>query len=125
MSKRLSFTKYESPVASQFRRMMTEAESTEDVKKFFGQIMDDLLDNVFQEAGRGRYEIIAFAEDKPFYEVSDALKAKPEFTEIWETSDLPDIVGRLAEKARNQYMHRQKNPEKTEAKIYHNNDIGT
>ncbi len=125
MSKRLSFTKYETPIASQFRRMMTEAESTEDVKKFFAQIMGDLLDNVFQEIGRGRDDIIIFSEEDPYYEVAETLRGKPEFTELWETSDLGDIVARFAEKANNQYVRQRKNLDKTEAKMFHNNDIGT
>ena len=51
------------------------------------------------------------------FRLGERVRATAGFNEIWEGSDLAQIVTRFAEAARNRSRHLAKNPEKTEAKI--------
>jgi hypothetical protein len=121
MTKQISFTKIENEVRPMFRERLNHCESTEDVKKEFVYAVTELLHKVLENAVEIRYEDVALdlASDDCF-SVSDGLKAKPEFAAAWEGSDLPRIMRGLAEVARKHYEHLDKNPTKTEAKMYPN-----
>ena len=55
--------------------------------------------------------------EEPFYLLSGDLERDPDFTAVWNASDLPRVVARLAKSAANRCRHLEKHPEKTEAKI--------
>ena len=48
MTERLSFTKHEHEFLPNFRQRINEAESTEDVKKFFVYTAKELLESIFE-----------------------------------------------------------------------------
>jgi len=119
MGKRLSFTKHENALLPSFRERMSQAESTEDVKKFFAYAAEELAKNCVESDLDWRYEDISLAPDaETGFCVSKRLLCVPEFVEAWEASDLPNIFGRFATSAVNTYRHLEKNPAKTEKKIY-------
>lgn len=121
MTKQLSFTKIENEVRPKFRERLNHCESTEDVKKEFVYAVRELFALVFEDRLELAYEDIALdtaAED--CFILSPALSANPTFWEVWQGSDLPRIVRGLAEVARKHYEHLEKNPTKTEAKMYPN-----
>jgi len=118
MTQQRSFTKTENELLPKFRKMTNEAESTEDVKKFFAYCMQELIG----QASDGRLalqfaeiELIPGAE--PPYRFSEAVRAGEDFAQVWQTSDLGHIVQRFAELAVRRHRHLEKNPQKTEAKI--------
>ncbi len=118
MTRQLSFSKYENQTLPSFRDKTNLAESTEDIKKFFGYTTRELLDNIF--AGKMTFDhtdIVLDDTTEPYYAVSERLLASEEFKEVWSNSDLPHVTGRLAKTAMNRYKHLQKHPEKTNAKI--------
>jgi len=118
MTRQLSFTKYEQEILPQFRRQCSTAESTEDVKKFFSYSSQRLLQNVFEDKVRFRYDDIALQPGHdPFYLINDRLMGSDRFREVWEHSDLPRLVKNLARSAVNRFRHLEKNPEKTNKKI--------
>jgi len=121
MSKQLSYSKVEQNILPGFRQNINHAESTEDVRKYFGFAVRDLIIGVF------RQEIEPFPDDVVLAPDSDSgfslgkrLQANELFMTAWQQSDLPNIVGRLAETAVKHHRHLAKNPGKTELKIYHN-----
>ena len=118
MTKQLSFSKLENEIMPDFRNRINQAESAEDVKKFFVYAVNELMNNVF--AGKLRFEYgdisLAPATDQQF-SVAERLLGTKEFTEIWNGSDLRHVTGRLAQTAANRYKHLEKHPEKTNAKI--------
>jgi len=117
MTRQQSFTKIENELLPRFRKMTNEAESTEDVKKFFAYSMQELLGQVFSgqlELQFGDVELLP--EGEPPYRLSAAVRSLEDFTQVWDNSDLSHIVLRFAELAMNRYRHLDKNPRKTEAK---------
>lgn len=118
MTRQISFTKYEKKVFPSFRQKISKAESIEDVKKIYDQAAVSLLADVF--AGQIDIEsedmILAPETDRSF-RVSGRLKSSEVFNEVWEKSDLPQMISRLSDTAINRLRHLEKNLKKTEAKI--------
>jgi hypothetical protein len=118
MTTRVSYTKYENRLLPSFREKLNMAESTEDVRKFFVYTMRDLLDAVFeQKLDLDKEDIVFDPESEPPYSLGQGLTAHREFTPVWEGSDLPRVVSRLADSAVRRYRHLEKNPGKTTSKI--------
>ncbi|MDZ7641335.1 MAG: hypothetical protein U5J62_04820 [Desulfurivibrio sp.] len=119
MTTQLSFSKDENEILPDFRNKINKAESTEDVKKIFAYTMGNLLGRVFNGNFKIEYDDISLlpdAEQRPF-QLSSRLGQRPEFVELWDNSDLPHVVSRLAHTAQKHYRHLGKNPEKTNSKI--------
>ncbi|MBI5558818.1 MAG: hypothetical protein HY885_14410 [Deltaproteobacteria bacterium] len=118
MTMQLSFTKIENELLPEYRRKIGSAESTEDVKKFYVYTMQDLFRQVFGGKIDLDFEDISLQPDQqPSFVISTVLLDKDDFTYVWNTSDLPNLVGRFTETAVKHYRHLEKNPKKTEAKI--------
>jgi len=118
MTKQISFSKYEQKVLPGFRQKISQAESTEDVKKFFIYTVKELLESILPEKFGFEYEDVALMPgSKPYYILSERLLSLNEFSSVWNDSDLPRLLSRLAETAVNRYKHLKKRPEKTESKI--------
>ena len=118
MSQQKSFTKAENELLPKFRKMINEAESTEDVKKFFCYCIQELLDRAFIGQLVFNYDDIALdPKGEPPFLINEQIRSRDDFAEIWNSSDLPQIVDRFARMSLNHYKHLEKNPGKTEAKI--------
>ena len=118
MARQLSFSKYEQQLRPELRQNLNIAESTEDVKKFFVYTIQKLFDKVLEGKEPFRYEDIRLTPmEQSGFIISDDLLKSPEFSAIWQNSDLANIVKRIADAAANRHKHLQKNPAKTEAKI--------
>ena len=118
MTEQLSYTKFEHELRPHFRQRLNKAESTEDVKKFFIYTVQELLMKVLEGEVEVYFEDVALKPDQnPPYVLSQRLQEMDSLKSVWENSDLPHVLDRLAESAVNRYKHLQKNPEKTEAKI--------
>lgn len=120
MTKQLSFSKQEQELRPEFREMLDRAESVEDVKKFYFQIVRELLSKITDKEWD-----IAFPRDVNLdfekgegWVFSDQLLDQNDLRQLMNDSDLDNILDRLAEAAWNRYHHLEKNPEKTEKKIY-------
>lgn len=118
MTTRFSFSKNEQELLPVYRKKLNSAESTEDVRNFFTRTVTGLFDSVFSDVVSVRNEDIFLRPDaSPFFGLSTRLAGDPRFQEVWNGSDLPNVVGRLAKSARCRFRHLEKKPEKTEAKI--------
>jgi hypothetical protein len=118
MSQQQSFTKIENELLPKFRKMINEAESTEDIKKFFCYCIQELLESAFAGRLKVEYEDVALdPEGDPPFQIDKRITSHEHFIEVWNASDLPQIVGRFSSISLNHYRHIEKNPEKTEAKI--------
>jgi hypothetical protein len=118
MTRQQSFTKIENELLPRFRKQVGEAESTGEVQKFFRHCIREL----FAQASDGRVspadeDIDLLTEGQETFRIGERVRCTAGFAEIWEGSDLAQIVSRFAEAARNRFRHLAKNPEKTEAKI--------
>jgi len=118
MSKRMSYSKIEKTILHDFRNKINLAESTEDLKKFFAYSAQKLFNSVF--SGKMSFDFTDTAllpGTKPYYQLHERLLSSEDFKEVWDGSDLPQVIGRLAKSATNHYTRLEKNPGKTEAKL--------
>ena len=118
MSKQISFTKHGNQVLPHFRERISKAESTEDVKKFFIYTTRELFEGVFAGELELDYEDVALTpQSSPHFALSARLLADARFAASWYDSDLPTILGHLADTAVKRYTHLEKNPAKSQSKI--------
>lgn len=121
MTDQRSFNKFENELVHQYRKNVGAAESMEDVKKHFARTVCELLAKASDDAVRCRHEDVVLVTDgTPTYRLAEAITGQPAFQAMWQGSDLPAILARLAEPAVHRHMHLAKHPEKTNAKMYHN-----
>ncbi|SMF41879.1 hypothetical protein [Desulfovibrio gilichinskyi] len=119
MTVQRSFSAQEQEFRSSFREMMVQAESTEDVKKFFYQTVRDLLVDICETLPDFNIPDIQLDLEKDEgYLLSDSLMEGAGLRELMQESDLDAILGRLSENAWNRYHHLEKNSAKSEQKIY-------
>ncbi len=120
MSKQVSYTRFENQLRPLFRERLDQAESVEDVKKFFVYTAQELLDSIIGRMGAVRYDDVALAPGTTEgYHIADELGDDQAFRDAWTDSDLPRILKGFAETAVKRYRHLAKNPAKTEAKMFH------
>ena len=118
MGNQISVVKHENSILPGFRNRISRAESTEDVKKFFVYSVRELLVNVFQDNKFQDFDVIKLSfKGKPHYEFNKDLTSSDEFSDVWQNSDLPHVIRRMAETAIHRHWHLEKHPEKTTAKI--------
>ena len=97
MSTQLSFTKQEQGARSRFRELLTQAESTEDVKKFFYQTVRDLLVDVCDSLPVFNIPDVQLDLSRgEGYSLSDRLMDKADLSNLMHGSDLDDILRRLS-----------------------------
>jgi hypothetical protein len=118
MTRQLSFTKYERKILPDYRQRISSAETVQEVKNFFVYMVELLLQDVFAAKLNLEENDIRLTPRQPgLYQISPRLRETPEFTGIWETSDLSDVLDRMAEMACNRCRHLEKQPEKIPSKI--------
>lgn len=118
MTRQLSFTKCGNKIMPGFRNKINKAESTEDLKKFFVYTIRDLFNDVFTGQIDIDYEDVMLDPSSSCkFTLSKRLLDDGLFVSSWNDSDLAKIVGNLAATAMKRYIHLDKNPAKSEAKI--------
>lgn len=118
MARQLSFSKNEQNILPVFRQKINLAESTEDVKKFFAYTMKELFGSIFSQEIDILYDDVEFVpSEDSYFVVSERLLSLERFSDVWNSSDLPNVVARFAKSAMNRYKRLEKHPEKTDAKI--------
>lgn len=117
MTTSISLSKYEKQVLPKYRDQLNQAESEEDVKKFFVETVERLLALATEDAVDPQYDDIRLVPGSPpYYQLtSQLLNCKA--MQALANSDLQPILHRIAEPAAHRYMHVAKHPEKTNAKI--------
>jgi hypothetical protein len=117
MTKMMSLTKYEHQVVPKLRDQLNQAESVEDVKKFFIGNIQELLALATDGSLTAEYEDISLLPDQqPSYALSTQLTSNAAVVALAD-SDLNAVLTRLAEQAAHRYKHLAKNNSKTKLKI--------
>ncbi len=118
MTRQMSFTKYERKILPDYRQRISSAETTQEVKNFFVYMVGLLFNEIFSDPLRLEDSDIKLTPGRPaYYQLSRRLRNLPEFNTVWKTSDLSDVLERMAEMACNRCRHLEKQPEKTPSKI--------
>jgi hypothetical protein len=119
MTRTLSFTKFEHELLPHYREALNAAESVEDVRAAFAATARDLCAGAVQEdAAIGPEDFRLDPAAREGYAVSQRLRGRPWFPGLLAGSDLPRILGRLAELALKRYKHLAKHLERTESQMY-------
>lgn len=117
MTEMMSLSKYEHQVLPKLRDQLNQAESVEDVKKFFVGIIQEFLSLATDGDVTADYEDISLLpEQDPCYALAPQLKNNTAIKAL-ANSDLNAILARLSEQAANRYKHLAKNNTKTNLKI--------
>ncbi len=117
MTQMMSFTKYEHQILPKFRDQLNQAESVEDVKKFFIGTIQKFLGLATEGSLTAAYEDISLLPDgKPCYSLEPQIKNSPEMKGL-ANSDVNAVLERLAEQAAHRHKHLSKNNTKTNLKI--------
>ena len=120
MTYQLSFSKQEQEIRKLFRDLLSKAESMEDVKKFFYQTVRDLLKDICDPMPEdvAIHDIQLDLDRGEGYLLSDSLMDGAKLRPLMQDSDLDVILERLSEHAWGRYRRLEKNPAKTESKMY-------
>ena len=117
MTQMMSFIKYEHQILPKFREQLNQAESVEDVKKFFIGTIQQFLELATDGNISADYEDILLVPDsKAGYSLNAQLANSKEMKEM-ENSDLTAVISRFAEQAVHRHKHLAKNNTKTNLKI--------
>jgi hypothetical protein len=117
MTQMMSFTKYEHQVLPKYRDQLNQAESVEDVKKFFIGTIQEFLGLATNGHLAVAYEDISLLPDEqPGYSLEPQIKNSDEMKELV-NSDINAVLKRLAEQAVHRHKHLAKNNMKTNLKI--------
>jgi hypothetical protein len=113
----MSLTKHEHEVLPKLRDQLNHAESVEDVKKFFINVVQEFLGLATAGSLAANYEDISLVPDQtPYYSLASSV-AESDAIKSLGASDLDAILQRLAEQAAHRHHHLAKNNEKTKLKI--------
>lgn len=116
MSDYSSFTKFEHVMVHRYRDRLNHAENVDDVRRCFSQSARDLLGQVTGDSVNVADEDIALAPNLPQgYELAPRLIENHSLARLWSRSDLPTIIGRMAETATHRYRHLDKRKSQTDS----------
>lgn len=117
MTQMMSFNKYEHQVLPKYRDQLNQAESVEDVKKFFIGTIQEFLGLATEGNLKAAYDDISLLPDKqPGYSFEPQIINSTEMKEM-KNSDINAVLKRLAEQAVHRHKHLSKNNMKTNLKI--------
>ncbi len=120
MGRQISFTHIEQAILPGFRERMSRAESAEEAKQFFAETVASLLSDVMDDPRAVQWDDVTLTPGQgDGYALGDRVRTSQAFLAVWEGSDLPRILGQFARDAANRCAHLDKNPLRTEAKIFH------
>jgi hypothetical protein len=76
-------------------------------------MVKELLESILPEKFGFEYEDVALMPgSEPYYVLSKRLLSSDAFKSVWNNSDLPHLLSRIAKSAVHRYKHLQKHPEK-------------
>ena len=119
MENQISFSTLGNEYIHELRNNINNAENIIDLKNHFVFIVINFLNKVFEEkqididADDIKFDL----ESKDLYILNERLTQNPDFKNIWENSDLKNVISKFAESVNHRYIHINKHNEKTNKKI--------
>ncbi|MBC8383948.1 MAG: hypothetical protein H8E57_00350 [Candidatus Cloacimonetes bacterium] len=119
MKKQISFSTLGNTYIHEMRDKINNSENKIDLDHFFSQTVTNFLNKVFhdQDFVIDNGDIIFNPDSENYFSVSDDLWKLEYFKEIWNSSDLPNVIKKFADSTYHRYLHLNKHPEKTQKKI--------
>lgn len=120
MTRQSSFSRLRNEMMHGFREKMHQAESTEDVKKFYAVTMYRLFDRLVGREGPVNQDDVQLSPSESCgYVIKSSLKERSLFQSAWNESDLPYIIDDFTTVALHRHARLSKNNAKTRSKIHH------
>ncbi|MBZ4683133.1 MAG: hypothetical protein PWP46_504 [Fusobacteriaceae bacterium] len=118
MSNQYSFVQFEKDYQHQFRNKLNNAEEPVEVLKIFSKTISSMLNEILKEKVKISYEDVKLLpNDDAEYKISDNLLKNSEINELFNNSDIKNIILRFANAAVHRYLSLNKHNEKTKLKI--------
>jgi len=119
MKSQISFANLGNDYIHRMRDQINNSEDKIDLENNFCYTVSKFLIDVFsgEELEVSADDISFDPNSETFYTLSDNLKNQERFREIWQNSDLPNVIKRFAESTYHRYLHLNKHLEKTQKKI--------
>ncbi len=119
MKNQISFSTLGNECVHKFRNKINNAENIIDLKNQFVFTVINFLNKVFEknQIDIDADDIKFDPEKKDLYILNKRLTQNPDFKNIWENSDLKNVLSKFAESAHHRYIHICKHKEKTNKKI--------
>jgi len=103
---------------SQMRVKISTAEDKIDLENFFSRTITNFLREAFSgKMAIGAESVVFAATETSHYLLKPTLANQMQFKEVWNSSNLSAVIGRMATSTYHRYMHLSKHPEKTVLKI--------
>lgn len=119
MKSHISFTKAENAVRHEFWQNLNNAESTEDISKFFVYAVQDLIEFAFNERVTVEFDDIRLMpEQEDGFVLSADFRQNRDIAEALESTDLHAVLVRFAATAIKHSRHLDKHRDKPESTIY-------
>lgn len=116
-----SFAPLEKELMHEMRNCINSVEDTIDLENRFSNIMKHLLEKACE---RQHIPVDVDIDDVMFnpdagnyYIISKKLKKMAGFSDLWDSSDLKNVIARFAGSAYRKYLHLHRHPEKARFKI--------
>lgn len=114
MAKMASYTKQENEVLPEYRQRVNTAEAPEDVRAAFALMLRRLLASILGEPVQlEEGDVVLDPHTEAGYRLGPGLTANPEFSRLWEDSDLDAILRRQAAMAVTRARRLEAGPEAT------------
>ncbi len=110
-----SYVQIEKKLSKSYRAELNNVKRPEEIEVIFSRIVTKLLSEITEEAKKFNVnQVEFFPEKKPTYKLKKSLIDMPEISNALSNSDLKSIIDRLAEEAKNRYLHLINDDDRTE-----------
>jgi hypothetical protein len=117
----VSFAPLEKELLHEMRNSINNVEDTIDLENRFSTIMKHLLEKACEKQhvpiDVDNDDIMFNPEAGNYYIISKKLKKMAGFSDLWDSSDLKNVIGRFAGSAYRKYLHLHRHREKARFKI--------
>lgn len=110
-----SYVHLEKELAKPYRSKLSIVKRPEEVEEIFSRIAINLLSKISSDVNDSHKEYIKLLPNSsPFYKLEKPLAKMQSVSEALSNSDLPAILNRFAEDAKNRYLHLIHDDDRTE-----------
>lgn len=117
----VSFAPLEKELMHEMRNTIKRVEDTRDLENRFSTIMKHLLEKACEMQQMpidvDIDDVMFNPEAGNYYIISKKLKKMAGFSDLWDSSDLRNVIGRFADSAYREYRHLHRHQEKARFKI--------
>lgn len=119
MKKQISFSQIGNELIHELRNNINNSEGPVDIANHFSYSACKLLKSVFSDDSLqiNQESVIFNPQAKNYFTLDGVLLQNSSFAEIWQNSDLSNVIEKFAESSYHRYVHHNKHQEKTNKKI--------